>query len=530
MERISERFDAIKHFVQQNKWQSVLIGTALGYFTKKIYDNIYNRYHCYAPGPAGIPIFGNFWSILFYPQHLYKHTAMTYGPIMMLKLLDLNMILLNDSKLMKQLLRQKAFLSRGDPTFDDKNYSIWSVSLDKNKGILPFIGANYDEWSRRRKHAQSALFKLMTTKKVSNITQDAIDNNLNPYLLNIITNNQLWYPRKLCAYIAMNTIFHVCFSKSVDFNDTLYLEFSNLINESFRNSWQAELFVQLPILRKLNLSIHKKYINIRERRNQIVLDLINERSKIFERNKDAECECFIDSCLQAKQAGKMSQVEIVADTYFLFAAGMDTTSSTLEFGIVLAAKYTNVTTRVRNELLEYHDEMDRNGFVLFNLKRLNKYSLFRAFVYEILRISSVVPIGVEHTNNYKDTWINVGDKKYCIPKKCMVWYNVNFIHKWSNNENWKQNGNDMCLENWLVYDENGNAQFVKNESFVSFGLGRRDCVGRLLALKEISIVLGHLLLNYNLALEDENVEIKANMNITSMVDPPIGVQISKIIH
>eukprot|EP01083_Nonionella_stella_P080396 220941_1 len=522
----AQKYESLCSLLKRNRFKTALITLSLGYVANRICNTIYKRYKHYPPGPYGYPVVGNFLTMLYHPIHIYHQMALQYGPIMTLYFFDMKLVLLNDSKIIKQLLTRKDFLARLNMWTEpaQRMHSIWAVKPEPNApGLFPFITTNYEEWAQRRKLSQSAIFKLMTAAKVTSITQNAIDNTLNPHLSNITT-DQLWYPRQLCAYLAMNTIFQCCFARSVTIDDPLYLELSALVDDTFRNSFQAEFFVKLPILRMLNPTKFGELQRIRDRRNQIIEEFIQEREEKW--NK-ANVECFIDSSLIAKLNGKMTHTEIVADTYFMFAAGTDTTSSTLEFGIVLTAKYPKVVRQVRNELLKHHDRIV-NGFVQFNLKRLNRYPLFRAFIYEVLRISSVVSIGVEHCNNDEDVWIEVGDMSYCIPKGAMVNYNVPFVHKWSDNEHWIQNGDDVCLENWLVYGKDDDPHFVKNESFVGFGVGRRDCVGRLLAMKELAIILGHLILNYELSLKDESIKIEVNMNTTTVIDPPIPVQISRI--
>eukprot|EP01083_Nonionella_stella_P243107 847420_1 len=532
----AQKYESLCSLLKRNRFKTALITLSLGYVANRICNTIYKRYKHYPPGPYGYPVVGNFLTMLYHPIHIYHQMALQYGPIMTLYFFDMKLVLLNDSKIIKQLLTRKDFFARNHLTENDKHYSIWNVKPEPHKkGIFPFIAINYKEWEQRRKHSQSALFKLMTAAKVTSITQKAINNTLNPHLLNVISNDDdtLWYPRQLCEYLAMNTIFECCFAKSVAIDDPIYLELSALVDETFRNSFTSEFFVNLPILRALLSTKFRELQGIRDRRNQIIEDFINERqAKLDKEAKGARglynVECFIDSSLNAKLNGALTHAEIVADTYFMFAAGTDTTSSTLEFGVVLAAKYPEVVHKVRNELMKHHQGRVINGFVQFNLKRLNRYPLFRAFIHEVLRVSSVVPIGVEHSNNYKDVWIEAADRKYCIPKGSRVHYNVAFVHKWSANEHWIQNGDEVCLDNWLVYDKNGDPHFVKNESFVSFGVGRRDCVGRLLAVKELAIIFGHLILNYELSLQDKSIEIKANMNITSVIDPPIPVEISRV--
>ena len=44
-----------------------------------------------------------------------------------------------------------------------------------------------------------------------------------------------------------------------------------------------------------------------------------------------------------------------------------------------------------------------------------------------------------------------------------------------------------------------------NESFIGFGAGQRDCIGRVLAIKDIFKMLGFLLQNYDLRINEKNV-------------------------
>ena len=99
------------------------------------------------------------------------------------------------------------------------------------------------------------------------------------------------------------------------------------------------------------------------------------------------------------------------------------------------------------------------------------------------------------------------------------------------NENWKQtNGDKIFLENFLTEDEDGGLRFVVNESFIAFGVGRRDCVGRQLAMKEIQYTLGYLLMNYKLSLNEKYMnaditDLRGSNVITAFLDPQIPIML-----
>ena len=164
--------------------------------------------------------------------------------------------------------------------------------------------------------------------------------------------------------------------------------------------------------------------------------------------------------------GEITESEEIVDVYFLFIAGQDTTASTLDIGIILTGKYMDVQEKYR--VLSVMNDR-------FDLKMAHNCPLFRVYIHEILRISSVAYVGVNHATK-KNKWIIYEDKQYMIPKNIPILTNTEYIHNYNkNDENWKFiDGDKIFLENWLTDD----MRFVVNESFIGFGVGRRDCVGR----------------------------------------------------
>ena len=77
----------------------------------------------------------------------------------------------------------------------------------------------------------------------------------------------------------------------------------------------------------------------------------------------------------------------------LFDAGKDTTSSSLNFAIILAAKYPNIQDLIRKELIECYNKgnirENENEYEIFSINWVEKLQYFRAFIYEVLRVSSI---------------------------------------------------------------------------------------------------------------------------------------------
>ena len=171
----------------------------------------------------------------------------------------------------------------------------------------------------------------------------------------------------------------------------------------------------------------------------------------------------------------ITEAQLEADIQALFSAGTDTTASTLEYAIILIARDIDIQSKVREELIACYNENNKNteskndSYRRLDISWLKSLTLFRALVHEIMRISSVAKIGLPHYTT-DDIEVDLGNQKYIIPKNCGIVYNIESNHIKRTDENWKKTGKEIYLENW-INEENG--KFEQNESWITFGFGRR---------------------------------------------------------
>ena len=76
----------------------------------------------------------------------------------------------------------------------------------------------------------------------------------------------------------------------------------------------------------------------------------------------------------------------------------------MEIGVTLLAKYPSIQDIIYNELTNNGVNKDD----AFDLSKVNRFSQFRAFIYEALRLAAPVPDGVQ---------------RYCDKEIRVVWYN-----------------------------------------------------------------------------------------------------------
>ena len=121
-----------------------------------------------------------------------------------------------------------------------------------------------------------------------------------------------------------------------------------------------------------------------------------------------------------------------------------------------------------------------------------------AVIAECMRFSSIVPFGVMHEAT-QDTYF----EGYLIPKGFTVsafQYGVHHDKRfWGDPENFRP-------ERFI----NEDGKFQKNDALIPFSLGKRQCLGELLARDELFLLTTHIFHSFDveLAPEDKNVDLK----------------------
>eukprot|EP01084_Bolivina_argentea_P138440 243718_1 len=399
--------------------------------------------------------------------------------------------------------------------------------LSTADGVKGFVDISGNKWTIRRKLSQSILFRMCTAEFMGKVLDETFTNVIFKELNEICDSHKLWYPSDLMKYCVFNSIFYACCGFHISYYDTLYQSVIDSIDKTFSLFFDGIGYATMP---KWMLFFFKLFsrnftlntiLNVVKNRDALLRDILFSKQKKDKTKVREKAIFYVDYI-----SNELSESEVLADALTLIFAGTHTTSSTINFGIVFCAKYENMQQKVRNELIDCykrnHQINDGNDcYKRFNINWINELTYFRAFVHETLRVSSITQIGLPHraTNDIK---VNGDDgKQYCIPKGYIIFYNIEMMHKYSKTrENWTDSSDKICLENWINPET---MKFEINKSFMTFGAGRRDCVGKGFAIKQIYIIMANLLLNYEFSLKDKDQEIQTVSGGVNAIDPPIGV-------
>eukprot|EP01083_Nonionella_stella_P195317 719544_1 len=503
--------------------------------------------YSYPPGPVGLPIIGYFGHKLLYLKYGYEQyanrgIAKRYGNMFMYDTFyhRPTKVIIASSKLAKQILSLKPV--RNDIIASSRSAKhILSLKahalnrpieypntidiLSNDDGTRNLSALQHNKWVQRRKLVHTALIVMCTSSYVNQIIDSIMYKTVFPQIDETIHQNELWFPHKLFGYCAFNTIFHSSFGYSVEIDDRDCVELRQSIDDTFRAFENVKAVLWNLLTHYIAFGAFKAYlypykvVGIRKERCDLIRKLVQKR-EVGEYNRSKPVS-FIDHMLNAVQSKRITRSELEADIGAIFAAGTDTTSSALQHAITFAAKFPKIQNRVQHELWNEFGETDSNDpdKIKFDISRLFRLPLFRAFIKEVLRVASVANAGLMHRAS-DDIWIEHDGKQYRIPKDAGIVYLISNVH-YDSNENWVDASKNIVLENWL--DDNG--FFKANKSEMTFGHGYRDCVGKVLAMKELHIIIGYLLLNYRFVLDDPNTEIKTLNTGINVIHPEIGIRV-----
>jgi len=130
--------------------------------------------------------------------------------------------------------------------------------------------------------------------------------------------------------------------------------------------------------------------------------------------------------------------------------------------------------------------------------KLSKLHKYRAFIHEILRLSEFVATSLRRYI-YEDIEVKINDKEsYIVPKHTTIIGNFGCMAR---NKDDKFN-----ILKWID-NETGNFNNNNDENLVTtFGFGKRDCVGKTLAIKELYLIIGMLIMKYKFQAPNKDIE------------------------
>lgn len=433
------------------------------------------------PGPTPLPIIGNLHNLGEKPHQSLAELAKIHGPIMSLKLGRITTVVISSSSMAKEILQKQdlAFSSRHIPdALHAHNHSQLSVvwlpvatrwkSLRKVMTTSIFssnrLDANQHLRSKKVQELVAYCHKSSKTGEAVDIGQAAFRTSLN---------------------LLSNTIF------SKDFTDPYQdsaKEFKELVNNIMVEAGKPNLVDYFPVLKKIDpLGIRRRVTVYVGKILELFGGIINERMESRKLRKTAGNGDVLDLCLNISQENpeEIDRLHIQHMFLDLFAAGTDTTSSTLEWAMTELLHTPDIMAKAKAEL-----ELVIGKGKILEEADISQLSYLQCIMKETLRIHTPAPFLIPRKVE-SDVEVN----GFTVPNGSQILVNVWAIGRdpshWEDPLSFKP-------ERFLTSELDVRGQ---NFELIPFGAGRRMCPGLPLAIRMVPVILGSLINSFDWKLD-----------------------------
>ncbi|XP_044271787.1 cytochrome P450 18a1 isoform X2 [Tribolium madens] len=435
------------------------------------------------PGPWGLPILG---SLPFLKGDLHLHfrdLTHKYGSLISTRLGSQLIVVLSDYKMIRDAFRKEEFTGRPITEFTTllDGYGVINTAgklwKDQRRFLhdglrhfgMSYIGSRKTQMENRIMREVEEFLSVLTARK-----DNPID--LNPVL----------------AVSLSNVICDILMSVRFSHNDERFKRFMFLIDEGFKlfSSLEASFFI--PILKYLpgQRQTREKIAKNRAEMAQFLQETIEEHRKSFDPShlrdlldtylyeiQKANEEGTGDYLFEGKDHDRQMQ-QIMGD---LFSAGMETIKSSLQWAVLFMLHHPEVMKAVQEELDQV---VGRRR--LPKLEDLPYLPVTESTMLEVLRISSIVPMGTTHAPT-RDLKLN----GFHLPRHAQI---VPLLHSVHMDPNLWDEPEKFNPSRFI----NAEGKVVKPEYFLPFGVGRRMCLGEILARMEIFSFFSSLLHSFDI--------------------------------
>uniref|UniRef100_G1KCB7 Uncharacterized protein n=1 Tax=Anolis carolinensis TaxID=28377 RepID=G1KCB7_ANOCA len=460
------------------------------------------------PGPAPLPFIGNIlWFNRKNPSESFRQVEKIFGPIFLVQAGWQNFVIINGFKLTKEALGSKAedFIER--PALP----LIFLLGRTKKyEGII--LATSHNGWREQKRFCVSTLKTFGMGKKTleKKVCEEAW------YLCSELKSKEgSPFDPKISIFNATgNIISTLAFGDRFEYHDETFLKLIHSTEEIlkdltrmvpeivFARSW----FSYLP---GPHQKIKKHYDNFTAVLKIMVDEHKKTRDPTFPRDL---IDAFLEEIEKAKgnpetSFGEENLIHLMID---LFAAGTDTTSVTLLWGLLKMILYPEVQKRVQEEI-----DMVIGRIKSPTMEDQSKLPYTNAVIHEIQRYADIAPTTIPYMT-YRDTEV----ANFVIPKATVVICHLSSVLK---DETMWEKPHDFYPEHFL--DANG--KFIKREAFLPFSAGRRACTGEQLAKTELFIFFTTLLQHFTFCIP-ENCPKPTEERIYAVTVTPAPFQLCAI--
>ncbi|KAJ7720444.1 cytochrome P450 [Mycena metata] len=448
------------------KWSLVLASAAVLYLVQRLSSFRKGRL---PPGPRGLPLVGNLFQLSPDVSHTFTKWKELYGPLVYISVAGQSILILNSHKVAADLL------DRRGPNYSHRPRLIVASEMLTGGFMIPFTQYN-DVWRRMRRAAHEGLNNQVTRGFQPAQYREAL----------LLTSGILSHPNRWNEEFRRATasmVWSVVYDKSPITNSehpsiaAVHDFMARLVRAALPGSHYIEFF---PWMKYIPSSMAKWKRDAEEwylKDSKVFEDLYTEAKHRVAAGDDRST--FAANLARDAKRHGLSDKESAWLAAALYGAGAETTAGALSWFLLAMVLYPEVQSKIQEEL-----------DTVVGRSRLPKFAdrchlpYLQATVREVGRWH---PVGVPH-QSAADDWY----EGYFIPEGTICIANI-----WASNRDVEVYGPDAAeFDPGRYLDEKGQlkpALADTKDGHVSYGFGRRLCVGRHVANSSLFIDIACLL-------------------------------------
>ncbi|KAN0027199.1 hypothetical protein ACTFIU_009886 [Dictyostelium citrinum] len=420
-------------------------------------------------GPTPLPILGNLYQLTSgLPHRDLTKISEKYGGMYRFWFADVYTVVLSDPILIREI-----YVNNGDYVLNRPKLPSVRHSTHYH-GIATSSG---EYWLKIRDIINKAMRK--TDLK---IIYDSLDQQADILIESMKKKieNEVFNPRLSFKIFTMAAMYKFIFNEDLDFNNEIS-ELIEPIEQVFKDLGTGSFFDVLSISRPF----YYQWIEYTDKSYPKILNFLkrkyNEHLKTF--NPEIQRD-ILDILIKEYDSGSDDDIlTILATISDLFLAGTDTSSSSLEYMILMLVNYPEIQEKVYYEI-----KLAVNGRNKVQLSDRQSTPYAVSFIKETLRYKPPSAVGVPRTAS-KD--LIIGNK--FIPKDAQILINYFGLSR-----------NQEYFDNPEQFDPSRFMKLDTNLAFIPFSIGARNCVARDFAYDEMYIAITNLILNFQFSSIDGN--------------------------
>ncbi|XP_071999858.1 cytochrome P450 2C5-like isoform X2 [Engystomops pustulosus] len=402
-------------------------------------------------------------------QEIYTLSE-TYGPVYTIKLGEKKTVVLCGYDAVKDALVHHA------DEFSGRPHVPLLHDITKGHGV---IFASDENWRVMRRFT-------MTTLRDFGMGKETIENKILEELECLVERFRSYKGEAFDNSMIMNAavcniIVSILLSNRFDYEDPTLLKLLKIVNDSIQliGTPMAMLHNAYPSVMRWCSGVQKTVMKNVEEMHAFIRETFTKQRTELDVNDQRN---LIDSFLVKQQEEKpelfYTNENLTVLVTDLFSAGMETTSSTLRWGLLLMMKYPEIQRKVQKEIEKVIGSAEPQN------SHRKEMPYTDAVLHEIQRFGNIVPNNLPHA-----TTQDVNFRGYLLPKGTHV---MPLLTSVLYDKEHFVKADEFYPEHFL--DSSGN--FVRKDAFLPFSAGKRSCAGENLAKMELFMFFTRLLQNF----------------------------------